>query len=438
MNIHLFFLSFLFVFVVSFEDTHSQDKRATSAFKISGSKKIIDSQGQKVVEYCTESPEHLFILDYNQEGQLLSKTSFHFKGNEFLLKNMDDYVKDQQLMRDGKHVNYGDLKKVTSELTYVYGKVDNATTFYENGNRKLYLEGDAATLNGEYKMWYPDGKLSFSGNYRNNLKHGEFESFALDGKSIRRGTYDVGKLISGVSVVQDLIYEKPEEPAEFPGGLDALNNYLKSKTSQLDFVTKLREDDIIHIGVQLTIDYMGTVSKLEYTTMSIPEERMVVDWAFKNFPDFVPALIEKSPVSSIRRLDLFLSKNGLGMDIAVAPEIDSITNVNADSIVTHFPLMLERIPDFPGGQMALRKHIAQVIRYPVYAQEHGIQGKVLVSFIVNENGAISNVRIAKSVHPTLDAEAMHVVRSMPNWEPGYMGGKAVKVLYTVPINFVLQ
>jgi protein TonB len=96
------------------------------------------------------------------------------------------------------------------------------------------------------------------------------------------------------------------------------------------------------------------------------------------------------------------------------------------------------MPDFPGGQLALRKFIAQAIKYPVIAQENGIQGKVFVNFVVAKDGTVTNAKIARGVDPSLDKEALRVVNSLPKWKPGKQGGKPVRVSYTVPINFVLQ
>jgi len=100
--------------------------------------------------------------------------------------------------------------------------------------------------------------------------------------------------------------------------------------------------------------------------------------------------------------------------------------------------IVEQMPEFPGGAMALRKHIAQQIKYPMSAQEHGIQGDVYVSFVINSFGAVSDVKIARSVDPALDNEAMRVIYTMPKWNPGLQQGKAVDVAYTLPITFILQ
>ncbi len=100
--------------------------------------------------------------------------------------------------------------------------------------------------------------------------------------------------------------------------------------------------------------------------------------------------------------------------------------------------IVEEMPQFPGGDTELRKFIAQSVKYPVIAQENGIQGRVYVQFVVGTDGAVQDVKVARGVDPNLDKEAIRVVKSMPKWKPGKQRGKAVKVSYTVPINFVLQ
>ena len=100
--------------------------------------------------------------------------------------------------------------------------------------------------------------------------------------------------------------------------------------------------------------------------------------------------------------------------------------------------IVEEMPEFPGGEVALRKWIAGEIKYPVIAQENGIQGKVYVTFVVGKDGSISNAVVARGVDPSLDKEALRVVNQLPKWKPGKQRGKPVNVSYTVPINFVLQ
>ena len=100
--------------------------------------------------------------------------------------------------------------------------------------------------------------------------------------------------------------------------------------------------------------------------------------------------------------------------------------------------VVETMPTFPGGDQALFKFLSDNIRYPVIAQENGIQGRVICQFVVNRDGSIVDVEVVRSVDPSLDREAIRVIRSMPNWKPGMQRGKAVRVKYTLPVNFRLQ
>lgn len=100
--------------------------------------------------------------------------------------------------------------------------------------------------------------------------------------------------------------------------------------------------------------------------------------------------------------------------------------------------IVEEMPHFPGGAAALQAFLSSNTKYPVVAQENGVQGRVIVSFVVERDGSITDVRVVRSVDPSLDREASRVVRSMPRWSPGKQNGSAVRVKYTVPVVFRLQ
>lgn len=121
--------------------------------------------------------------------------------------------------------------------------------------------------------------------------------------------------------------------------------------------------------------------------------------------------------------------------IDVAPVIQQEAEAEEESEVF---FIVENMPEFPGGELALRKFIANAIKYPVIAQENGIQGKVYVNFVVDKDGSVTQARIARGVDQSLDKEALRVVNSLPKWKPGMQRGKPVRVSYTVPISFVLQ
>jgi periplasmic protein TonB len=121
--------------------------------------------------------------------------------------------------------------------------------------------------------------------------------------------------------------------------------------------------------------------------------------------------------------------------IDAKPVIGEEKNNEAESEIF---VIVEDMPEFPGGEIALRKWIAANIKYPVIAAENGIQGKVYVQFVVDKDGSITNARIARGVDASLDQEALRVVNNLPKWKAGMQRGKPVRVSYTVPINFQLQ
>ena len=100
--------------------------------------------------------------------------------------------------------------------------------------------------------------------------------------------------------------------------------------------------------------------------------------------------------------------------------------------------VVEEMPSFPGGNGALMSYLNSNTKYPVVAQENGVQGRVIISFVVERDGSISDVKVARSVDPSLDREAQRVVKSMPRWTPGKQNGQTVRVKYTVPVVFRLQ
>ncbi len=99
---------------------------------------------------------------------------------------------------------------------------------------------------------------------------------------------------------------------------------------------------------------------------------------------------------------------------------------------------VEQMPQFPGGEAEMMKYLAQNIQYPVNAARNNVEGRVVLQFVVEKDGRIGEVKIARTVDPELDAEALRVVKSMPNFIPGRQHGKPVAVWYTIPISFKLQ
>jgi protein TonB len=117
-------------------------------------------------------------------------------------------------------------------------------------------------------------------------------------------------------------------------------------------------------------------------------------------------------------------------DLEVAKEI-----VQEETVIERF---VEQMPEFPGGPQELTAYIKKRLQYPQLAAENQIQGTTLVQFAVMRDGSVDKVSVMVSSHPLLDKEAVRVVKTLPKWIPGKIGGKAVNCYYTIPIVFTLQ
>lgn len=133
--------------------------------------------------------------------------------------------------------------------------------------------------------------------------------------------------------------------------------------------------------------------------------------------------------------------------IILDTELNKDQEINFENLITDdsqerendgFFLVVEEMPEFPGGEAALRRYLATAVKYPIIAQENNIQGRVSIQFIINTKGEVTNATVLRGLDPSLDKEALRVVESMPRWKPGKQRNKTVRVSYTVPINFVLQ
>ncbi len=131
-------------------------------------------------------------------------------------------------------------------------------------------------------------------------------------------------------------------------------------------------------------------------------------------------------------------------DVQGTDEEGGVLVEDLKQVVTEAPVeeevfdMVEQAPQFPGGPAELMAWLGKNIRYPVIAQENGIQGRVTCQFVVGSDGSVRDIKVMRGVDPSLDKEAVRVIQSMPKWIPGRQNGKAVSVRYTLPVTFKLQ
>ena len=176
--------------------------------------------------------------------------------------------------------------------------------------------------------------------------------------------------------------------------------------------------------------------------VSLNEEMIPITLPEKKTVPPPPAAVTKAEIIEIVEDDADIEE-----DIMASTE-DNTEWVDIDDydVVTVEPepeeeeifMVVEDQPEFPGGTAALLDYLRKNIKYPAICRENNIQGRVLVTFIVNKDGAIVEPEVVKSVNPSLDKEALRVISQMPNWKPGSQRGKPVRVKYTVPVNFRLN
>lgn len=154
----------------------------------------------------------------------------------------------------------------------------------------------------------------------------------------------------------------------------------------------------------------------------------------------LPPPPDPQPTGPLQEVDNDKDVGDLGnMDNEANVEIQNLANkVEEEEIEDpQIYVRVEKKAAFPGGQAELNKYLSKAINYPEEASDNGIQGRVIVSFVVNTNGSIVDVEVLRGVHPALDKEAMRVVKAMPAWTPASNQGKKVRSKFTLPINFKL-
>lgn len=203
-----------------------------------------------------------------------------------------------------------------------------------------------------------------------------------------------------------------------------------------------------------TLNQPKKKAEVKRKEIQIPEKKQEVVKEVKSSIKFTAPVIKKDkdvkPEDEIKtQEELMKTTTAIGaLDVkgnSESGEVMKITQRVADEPVKPKPEVenkvfdvVEQMPSFPGGAAALMKFLSDNIKYPVVAQENGVQGRVVVSFVVERDGSITDVKVVRSVDPSLDREATRVVKSMPKWIPGKQNGSAVRVKYNVPVSFRLQ
>ena len=183
--------------------------------------------------------------------------------------------------------------------------------------------------------------------------------------------------------------------------------------------------------------------EVAYTAVTFaPEDMIPITLPEKKTVPPPPAAVTKADIIEIVDDDADIDDEILASTEDNTPWLDpqeyEVIMVEPEPDPDEIHIAVEEVPEFPGGVAALMAYLRKNIKYPAICRENNIQGKVIVTFVVNKDGSIVDVEVAKGVNPALDKEAVRVISQMPNWQPGRQLGRPVRVRYSVPVNFRLN
>jgi TonB family protein len=237
------------------------------------------------------------------------------------------------------------------------------------------------------------------------------------------------------------VYSLVEENASFPGGLDAFHQFIKDNLIYPQAALNKHIEG--RVFVSFVVEINGSLSQIKVIRglgSGCDEEALRI---VKLMPKWKPAKLKNIQVRSSFNLpiDFQLSKeNAADEEIILIepstqkPDTETTETENEGDEVFVF---VEDQPKYPGGDEARLKYLRDNIHYPKEAKEHNIQGTVYITFVIEEDGSISNVKVLRGIGGGCDEESVRVLTEMPNWIPGKQKGKPVRCQYNMPIRFAM-
>jgi len=394
--------------------------------------------GISVQFFPSGNPEYLITFSKGQIHGPIKK--FYASGK---IKTSAEWINGKP---SGSFVSYFENGIEQVECTFVNGAKEGVETIYhENGTKRAILNYQSGTLHGKQKTFHSNGKKKASFQYEKNtdmnlvgLEHEQLlkkpklfsmplNTLPLENLLINNSLPDKEKENTIVKIDLVLLI-----------GTDArvkdVLNYGTSSDKNIPYLTKLLDridpfDTVFFDGKP--IEYVMTLPLRFYNGnyISTCQGRMPA-WELTN------VFGESFWIPSFHFKTRFLKNPGQDETPLNLADMHDNKSEDPDSIKTF--LNVEVMPIFPGGEQALKEFIGRSIRYPVEAAKRREQGRVYIQFIVDVDGLVTGIKVARGVSPLLDAEAVRVVKSLPRWKPGIQKGKPVRVSYTVPISFKLQ
>ena len=243
----------------------------------------------------------------------------------------------------------------------------------------------------------------------------------------------------------DLVFTVVEVMPEFPGGQGALLQFL---AKSIKYPVIAQQNGIQgRVTCSFVVGKDGVIRNIEVIRGVDPSLDLEATRVISMMPKWKPGMQKGKEVSVKYTVPVTFRLQGKEDNkptpLPAGEGDNEITVVgygeqkSADTSGQVFAIV-EKMPQFTGGEKAINEFISKTLQYPVIAQENGIQGKVVCSFIINQDGSVTDAEVVSGVDPSLDREALRIVSAMPKWTPGTQRGKAVRVKYTMPVTFTLQ
>ena len=243
----------------------------------------------------------------------------------------------------------------------------------------------------------------------------------------------------------DLVFTVVEVMPEFPGGQGALLQFL---AKSIKYPVIAQQNGIQgRVTCSFVVGKDGVIRNIEVIRGVDPSLDLEATRVISMMPKWKPGMQKGKEVSVKYTVPVTFRLQGKEDNkptpLPAGESDNEITVVgygeqkSADTSGQVFAIV-EKMPQFPGGEKAINEFISKTLQYPVIAQENGIQGQVVCSFIINQDGSVTDAEVISGVDPSLDREALRIVSAMPKWTPGTQRGKAVRVKYTMPVTFTLQ
>ena len=324
------------------------------------------------------------------------------------------------------------LKEDEAKSTYGERAANGAMKFYlRNTTKKEVMDamwqhkGEEEPLQVQLIKKSEDGSVSVESITKESDGDGEFSVYesTKPGRGSSSGNSEDGE-----------IFQVVEEQPMFPGGMGELMKYLQK---EIKYPKEAQEQGVQgRVIVQFVVNKDGSITEAKVMKSVHPLLDAEALRVMGTMPNWTPGKQKGEPVRVRFTLPVSFRLSGGSTDKAQEPAKVAQTE-NASSGDEIFQVV-ENMPEYPGGMSELMKYLQKEIKYPKEAQEQGKQGRVIVEFVVEKNGSITEAKVMKPVDPLLDAEALRVVSAMPNWNPGKQRGKEVRTRFTLPVTFRLS